>query len=75
MLNGRRKDVRNKTEHAIDASGANAAVVAGGIGKPETAASIVYAAEEMFGRVDLLINNAGTGSMWPCKRSISMLLS
>src|SRR5215470_6505141 len=50
---------RNITKTNHFASSANLALVDGDIGDPRTAAKIVDAALSRFGRIDVLINNAG----------------
>jgi NAD(P)-dependent dehydrogenase (short-subunit alcohol dehydrogenase family) len=57
VINGRRIDV---LERAVADLGSHEVVpVAGDISQPETAARLVKTAEERFGGVDVLINNAG----------------
>src|SRR6266478_932479 len=50
---------RNITRATPFAAGANVALVDGDIGHPDTAATIVDTAVSRFGRIDVLINNAG----------------
>jgi NAD(P)-dependent dehydrogenase (short-subunit alcohol dehydrogenase family) len=50
---------RNITKTDAFATSANLALVDGDIGEPETAAKIMDTAVSRFGRVDVLINNAG----------------
>src|SRR5215831_19353083 len=50
---------RNITKANIFAATANVAAVDGDIGEPATAARIVDTAVSRFGRIDVLINNAG----------------
>jgi len=50
---------RNITKANPFPSSANLALVDGDIGDPKTAASIVDTAVSRFGRVDVLVNNAG----------------
>ena len=50
---------RNITKANPFTAGANLALVDGDIGDPRTAAAIVDAAVSRFGRIDVLINNAG----------------
>ena len=52
-------NARNITKANPFAASANVALVDGDIGDPRTAAKIVDAAVSRFGRVDVLINNAG----------------
>src|SRR6202046_5546255 len=52
-------NARNITKANPFAAAANVALVDGDIGDPRTAAKIVDAAVSRFGRVDVLINNAG----------------
>jgi NAD(P)-dependent dehydrogenase (short-subunit alcohol dehydrogenase family) len=59
VLNGRRADVLEATARAIDPSGNFVATQAGDISQPKTAETIVAAAQQRFGGVDILINNAG----------------
>jgi NAD(P)-dependent dehydrogenase (short-subunit alcohol dehydrogenase family) len=57
VINGRRADVLDQAVTELGSH--NALALAGDIAKPETAARLVAAAEERFGGVDILINNAG----------------
>jgi NAD(P)-dependent dehydrogenase (short-subunit alcohol dehydrogenase family) len=59
VINGRRKDILDGAVHAIDAKGDAAIAVDGDITRVETGAKLVQIAEECFGGVDLLFNNAG----------------
>lgn len=59
VINGRRETVLHEAAKAVDPSGARVAVVVGDIGQPETAKALVRIAEERFGGVDILLNNAG----------------
>jgi NAD(P)-dependent dehydrogenase (short-subunit alcohol dehydrogenase family) len=59
VINGRRENVLAATAKAIDPSGRSVAAHAGDIGRPETAAAIVSLAQQRFGGVDILMNNAG----------------
>lgn len=59
VIGGRRDDVLLATAGEIDHSGTSIATFAGDIRKPETSAELVQLAEEKFGGVDILINNAG----------------
>jgi NAD(P)-dependent dehydrogenase (short-subunit alcohol dehydrogenase family) len=59
VLNGRRADVLDAAAQVLDPSGRSVATLAGDISQPETARSIIAAAEQRFGGVDILFNNAG----------------
>jgi len=50
---------RNITRTNLFAASANLTLVDGDIGDPKTAAKIVDTAVSRFGRIDVLINNAG----------------
>src|ERR1700752_5393395 len=56
---------RNITKANPFAAAANVALVDGDIGQPGTAATIVNTAVSRFGRIDVLINNAGIFSPKP----------
>ncbi len=59
VLNGRREALLAETAARIDPSGQHVACVAGDIGHAETSRRMVATAEERFGGVDVLFNNAG----------------
>jgi NAD(P)-dependent dehydrogenase (short-subunit alcohol dehydrogenase family) len=59
VLNGRRNDVLAATAKALDATGQRVAIYAGDVAVPETARAVMNLAEQRFGGVDILINNAG----------------
>lgn len=59
VLNGRREALLAETAARIDPSGRHVACVAGDIGLAETSRRMVATAEERFGGVDVLFNNAG----------------
>src|SRR5258708_24834376 len=58
---GRRKGVE-EVKKKMDAQGGEAVVVTGDVRDEETATKAVQAAINAFGRIDILINNAGTGN-------------
>lgn len=59
VINGRDLAKLEATAKEIDPSGQNVAVSAGDIAKPETGAALVDAAVSRFGKLDVLVNNAG----------------
>src|SRR6266478_6780539 len=56
---GSERDSRNITKANPFSTAANVALVDGDIGDPRTAAKIVDTAVSRFGRIDVLVNNAG----------------
>jgi NAD(P)-dependent dehydrogenase (short-subunit alcohol dehydrogenase family) len=59
VLNGRRGDVLAATAKALDATGQRVAIHAGDVAIPDTARAVMDLAEQRFGGVDILMNNAG----------------
>ncbi len=59
VLNGRRAEVLQATAEALDPHGDRVAVVAADIAEPATGQRLVEMALARFGRLDLLVNNAG----------------
>jgi NAD(P)-dependent dehydrogenase (short-subunit alcohol dehydrogenase family) len=59
VLNGRRREVLERTASAIDSSGQTVAVIPGDIGDSTTSRRMVDIATQRFGGVDVLFNNAG----------------
>lgn len=59
VVHGRRADALADVVKRVEAQGRQAVAVTGNIRDPHTAAAIAGAAEERFGRVDVLVNNAG----------------
>lgn len=58
-LNGRDKAKLEAAAHEIDPNGAHVVISAGDIALPATGAALVDAAVSRFGRLDVLVNNAG----------------
>lgn len=48
-----------ETKKAVEAAGAKALIVKGDVAKADEAQALIKAAEDAFGKVDILINNAG----------------
>ncbi len=59
VINGRDREKLEAAAKAIDASGSRVVVSAGDIARLETGAALVEAAVSRFGRLDVLVNNAG----------------
>lgn len=62
-LNARREDRLLDLASTIEAAGGRAITVVGDITAPETQAALIERTVEMFGGVDILINNAGIGAI------------
>lgn len=59
VLHGRNAEALEARAQSVREFGRKAAVVTGNIREPETAEALVRTALEQFGRIDVLINNAG----------------
>lgn len=59
VINGRREEVLQQTQQALDPTGENLAYVAGPIDDPKTSKDLVALAVGRYGRLDILVNNAG----------------
>ncbi|WP_064686486.1 SDR family NAD(P)-dependent oxidoreductase [Rhizobium bangladeshense] len=59
VINGRDREKLEAAARDIDPSGRAVIVSAGDIARPETGAALVDAALSRFGRLDVLVNNAG----------------
>lgn len=62
VLAGRRLDALEVTAGEVEAAGAKALAVATDVGKPAEVKRLFDETDAMFGRLDLLFNNAGTGA-------------
>jgi 3-oxoacyl-[acyl-carrier protein] reductase len=62
VVTARREERLRALVEEIEAAGGRAAWVAGDAAEESTAAAVVALAEERFGPVDVLVNNAGQGS-------------
>ena len=62
VLTARRRERLESLAEEIRALGSDAAIVVGDAREEETAKEAVQAATETFGRLDILINNAGVGN-------------
>src|SRR6266478_980209 len=62
VLTARRQDRLEKLKTEVEKAGSKAVIVAGDARKEDTAVRTVKAAVDAFGRVDILINNAGMGN-------------
>ncbi len=68
VLAARRVDKLTAAAELVAATGRTALPVATDIADPDAATNMVEAAMERFGRVDVLINNAGVGTAHPATR-------
>ncbi len=59
VINGRTQEKLETTAKSIDPKGRKISVLAGDIGKVDSATALVDFTERTFGKVDILINNAG----------------
>ncbi|WP_370182615.1 SDR family NAD(P)-dependent oxidoreductase [Rhodococcus wratislaviensis] len=68
VLAARRTDRLEKTAELVRAAGRQALCVATDIADPAQAQNMIDVAMEKFGRVDVLVNNAGVGTAVPATR-------
>ncbi len=68
VLGARRTEGLEETRAAVERAGGRALAVATDVTSPEQCEALVAAALEAFGRVDVLVNNAGIGSAVPATR-------
>ena len=67
-LGARRVERLVETKALVESAGRRALAVATDVAKPEDCQALVDAAMEAFGRVDVLVNNAGVGTAVPATR-------
>ncbi len=68
VLGARRVDRLTDTAALVEAAGRRAFAVATDVSEPESCQALIDAAMAEFGRVDILINNAGVGTAVPATR-------
>jgi NAD(P)-dependent dehydrogenase (short-subunit alcohol dehydrogenase family) len=68
VLGARRAAGLEATERVVEAAGTRALSVATDVTSPEACSNLVAQAMEEFGRVDVLVNNAGLGTAVPATR-------
>jgi NAD(P)-dependent dehydrogenase (short-subunit alcohol dehydrogenase family) len=68
VLAARRADRMATTEALVRAAGRQALAVAADVADPDACHTVAKAAAERFGRVDVLVNNAGVGAAEPASR-------
>jgi NAD(P)-dependent dehydrogenase (short-subunit alcohol dehydrogenase family) len=68
VLAGRRTDRLERTRVIVEDRGRRALVVTADVSQPEDAQAVVDSAMAEFGRVDVLVNNAGKGTAVPSTR-------
>jgi len=68
VLGARRVDRLEETRALVEATGRRALVVPTDVASPEQCAALIETAVAEFGRVDVLVNNAGVGTAVPATR-------
>ena len=68
VLAARRPDRLEQTRSLVEERGRRAFAVSADVSRPEDAQAVVDAAMAQFGRVDVLVNNAGKGTAVPATR-------
>jgi NAD(P)-dependent dehydrogenase (short-subunit alcohol dehydrogenase family) len=71
VLGARRAEGMAKTAGLVEAAGRRAHSVVTDVAVPEQCQALIEAAVAVFGRVDVLINNAGVGTAHPATRETS----
>src|SRR5215210_383760 len=67
-LGARRVERLEETKRVVEGTGRRAIAVGTDVANPEACQALVDAAMEAFGRVDVLVNNAGVGTAVPATR-------
>src|SRR5687768_17115206 len=67
-LGARRVERLEETKALVEAAGRRAVAVATDVASPDDCQRLVDTAMETFGRVDVLVNNAGVGTAVPATR-------
>jgi NAD(P)-dependent dehydrogenase (short-subunit alcohol dehydrogenase family) len=67
-LGARRVEKLEETSALVEAAGRKAVAVRADVAEPADCQALVDAALETFGRVDVLVNNAGVGTAYPATR-------
>jgi NAD(P)-dependent dehydrogenase (short-subunit alcohol dehydrogenase family) len=67
-LGARRVDRLAETQRAVEATGRRAIAVGTDVSRPEDCQALVDATVAEFGKVDVLVNNAGVGTAYPATR-------
>jgi short-subunit dehydrogenase len=65
VLNARKMERLEQTKSLLESQGVQVLAVAGDVTIPEDCARLVEAAVQHFGRLDVLVNNAGIGTQFP----------
>jgi NAD(P)-dependent dehydrogenase (short-subunit alcohol dehydrogenase family) len=68
VITARRADRLRQTAHAVEAAGARCLAVPADISDAEACTTVVQAGMAEFGRIDVLVNNAGVGAAVPATR-------
>jgi NAD(P)-dependent dehydrogenase (short-subunit alcohol dehydrogenase family) len=68
VLGARRLDRLTETAALVESTGRRAVAVGTDVSDPESCTALVGAAMDAFGRVDVLVNNAGVGTAVPATR-------
>ena len=68
VLGARRADRLEETKALVEAAGRRATAVQTDVSSPEDCTRLVQAAMDEFGKVDVLVNNAGVGTAVPATR-------
>ena len=63
IANARREERLEALKQEVETSGGRLHMVAGDITEPATRKNIIQMASEQFGKIDILINNAGVGAI------------